>query len=113
MGSCSYSTECKKEVHYTLVHNTTITAVYNIHSGAQHIHDTETFRLPEHQVASTMILVLAGTLTLGVVVRGAKKHYKTEKTLSTLRPRNGRSLGRTAQDFAARLYCKSFYFIHA
>jgi len=36
-GSCSYSTEHKKEVHYTLVHNTTITAVRKIHSGAQHI----------------------------------------------------------------------------
>jgi len=50
MGSCNYSTEHKKEVHYTLVNNTIITAVHNIHSGAQHIHDTETFRLPEHQV---------------------------------------------------------------
>jgi len=60
MGSCSYSTKRKKEIHYTLVHNTTITAVHSIHSGAQHIHDTETFRLPERQVAST---VLAGTLT--------------------------------------------------
>jgi len=59
MGSCSYSTERKKEVHYTLVYNTTITAVHNIHSGAQHIHD----RLLERQVASTMISVLAGTLT--------------------------------------------------
>jgi len=49
----------KKEVHYTLLHNTTITAV---HSGA---HDTETFRLPERQVASTMISVLASTLTSG------------------------------------------------
>jgi len=65
MGSCSYSTERKKEVHYTLVHNTTIKAVHNIHSGVQHIHDKETFRLPEHQVASTMISVLAGTLTSG------------------------------------------------
>jgi len=63
MGSCSYSTERKKEVHYTLVHKITITAVHNIHSGAQHIHDTETLRLPERQVASTMISVLAGTLT--------------------------------------------------
>jgi len=53
MGSCSYSTECKKVVHYALVHNTTITVVHNIHSGAQHIHDTKTFRLPERQVAST------------------------------------------------------------
>jgi len=63
MRSCSYSTERKKEEHYTLVHNTTITAVHNIHSGAQHIHDTETFRLSERQVVSTMISVLAGTLT--------------------------------------------------
>jgi len=30
----------------------------HIHSGAQHIHDAETFRLPERQVASTMISVL-------------------------------------------------------
>jgi len=60
MGSCSYSTEHKKEVHYTLVHNTT---VHNIHSSAQHIHDTEKFRLLERQVASTMISVLAGALT--------------------------------------------------
>jgi len=63
MESCSYSTERKKEVHYALVHNTTITAVHNIHRGAQHIHDTETIRLPKRQVASTMISVLAGTLT--------------------------------------------------
>jgi len=54
--SGSYSTECKKEIHYTLVHTwyTTIiiiTAVHNIHSGAQHIHDTETFVLPEGPVA--------------------------------------------------------------
>jgi len=63
MGSCSYSTEHKKEVHYTLIHKTTITEVHNIHSGAQHIHDTETFRLPGRQVASTMISVLASTLT--------------------------------------------------
>jgi len=63
MGSCSYSTERKKEVHYTLVHNTTITMIHNIHRGAQHIHDTETFRLPERQVASTMVSVLAGTFT--------------------------------------------------
>jgi len=33
---------------------TTITVVHNVHSGAQHIHDIEKFRLPEHQV-STMI----------------------------------------------------------
>jgi len=62
--SGSYSTECKKEVHYTLVHTwyTTITAVHNIQSGAQHIHDTETFGLPE---GSTIIsvLILSSTLT--------------------------------------------------
>jgi len=63
MGSCSYSAECKKEVHYTLIHKTTISVVHNIHSSAQHIHDTEKFRLPERQVAFTMISVLAGTLT--------------------------------------------------
>jgi len=64
MGSCSYTQlNAKKEVHYTLVHNTTITAVHNIHRGAQHIHDTEKFRLPQRQVASTMISTLAGTLT--------------------------------------------------
>jgi len=59
--SGSYSTECKKEVHYTLVYTwyTTNTAVHNIHSGTQHIHDTETFGLPEGQVAPTMISVLA------------------------------------------------------
>jgi len=57
--SGSYSTERKKEVHYTLVHMwyTTITVVHNIQSGVQHIHDTETFGLPEGQVASTMISV--------------------------------------------------------
>jgi len=51
--SGSYSSEHKKEVHYTLVHMwyTTITAVHNIHSSAQNIHDTETFGLPEGQVA--------------------------------------------------------------
>jgi len=85
-----------------MVHNT---AVHNIHSGAQHMHDTETFRQPERQVASTMISVLAGTSisVLEVVVRGAKKHYvKTEQTLSTLQPRNCRGLGRTGQDLTAR-----------
>jgi len=43
-----------------VVHNN-----YSIHSGAQHIHDTETFGLPEGQVASTMIsvLILSTTLT--------------------------------------------------
>jgi len=55
--SGSYSTEHEKEVHYTLVH-TCYTVVHNIHSSAQHIQDTETFRLPERQVASTMISVL-------------------------------------------------------
>jgi len=62
--SGSYSTEHKKEVHYTLVHTwyTTITAVHNIYSGAQHIHDTETFGLPERQVASS-VLILSSTLT--------------------------------------------------
>jgi len=64
-----------------------------LHTGAQHIHDTEIFGLPEGQVASTMIsvLILSNILILGVVVRGAKKHYvnvKTEQTLSTLQPRN-------------------------
>jgi len=56
---------------------TTITAVHK--SGAQHIHDTETFGLPEHQVASTMISVLIlsssrhfNISVLGVVVKGAK-----------------------------------------
>jgi len=62
--SGSYLTE---EVHYTLVHTwyTIITAVHNIHSDAQHIHDTETFGLPEGQVASTIIsiLILSSTLT--------------------------------------------------
>jgi len=88
MGSFSYSTERKKEVHYTLVHNTTITAVHNIHSSVQHI---ETFRLPERQVASTMISVLAGTLTSWCWGGGKKHCVKTEQTLSALRPRNCRS----------------------
>jgi len=44
---------------------TIITVVHNIHSGAQYMHDTETFGLPEGQVASTMIsvLILSSTLT--------------------------------------------------
>jgi len=53
MGSCSYSTDRKKEVrtlHTDTQHNNCIGT--QIHSGAQHIHDTETFRLPERQVAS-------------------------------------------------------------
>jgi len=64
---------------------TKITAVHNIHSGAQHIYDTEPFRLPEHQVASTMISVLIlfsqhfNISVLGVVVRGAKEHYVNVK----------------------------------
>jgi len=86
----------RKYTSYTLVHTwyTTITAVNNIHSGAQHIHYTETFRLPERQVTLTMISVLIlhfNISVLGVVVRGVKKHYvnvKTEQTLSTLQPRN-------------------------
>jgi len=76
--------------------------------------------VPECQVASTMISVLAhfNISVLGVVVRGAKKHYvniKTEQTLSTLWPRNQhhRSLGSTTRDLAL-LPCKLFcYFIHA
>jgi len=44
---------------------TTITAVHNIHSDGQHIHDTEKFGLPEGQVTLTMIsvLILSSTLT--------------------------------------------------
>jgi len=45
----------RKYTGYTLVHN--------IHSGAQHIHDTETFRLPECQVMILVLICLAGTLT--------------------------------------------------
>jgi len=98
---------------------TTITAVHNIRSGAQYIHDTETFRLPEHQFASTVLIFSSrhfNISVLGVVVRGAKKHYvnvKLEKTLSTLQPRNQhcRSLGRTAQDLVL-LTCKSFFLFH-
>jgi len=79
--SGSYSTERIKEVHYsyTLDRYTKITVVHNIHSSTRHIHDTETFGLPEGQVVSTMILVLILSSTsisqcYGVVVRGAKKH---------------------------------------
>jgi len=64
MGSCSYSTECKKEVHYTLIHNTIITAVHNNSTQQQYttaVHMTH--RLPELQVTLTMISVLAVTLT--------------------------------------------------
>jgi len=76
----------RKYTCYTLVHTwyTAIAAVHNIHSGAQHIHDTETFRLRELQVASTMISVLIlysrhfNISVLGVVVRGAKKYYVNE-----------------------------------
>jgi len=61
--SGSYSTEHKTK--YTTHYYTTIREVNNIHSGAQHIHDTETFGLPERQVASTMIsvLILSSTFT--------------------------------------------------
>jgi len=52
--SGSYVIERKRK--YTKHCYTTITVVHNIHSDAQHIHDTETFRLP---VASIMISVLA------------------------------------------------------
>jgi len=52
--SGSYSTERKRK--YTTHWYTT---VHNIHSSAQHIHDTETFGLPVVQVASTMISILA------------------------------------------------------
>jgi len=56
---------------------TTITAV---HSNAQHIHvETETFGLPEHLVASTMIsvLILSSSLNIsvvGVVVSGMQRN---------------------------------------
>jgi len=55
--SGSYSTERKRK--YTTHWYTTITAVHNIDSGAQHIHDTEAFGLPEGKVVSTMISILA------------------------------------------------------
>jgi len=51
-------------VTHWYIRRTTITAVHNNYSGTQHsqwctyMHDTETFRLPECQVASTMISVL-------------------------------------------------------
>jgi len=57
----------RKYTGYTLVHTwyTTITAVHNIHSGTQHKHNTETFRLPERQVHDFSInfVSLASTLT--------------------------------------------------
>jgi len=51
-------TQLNAKWKYTSVHTwyTTITAVHNIHSGAQHIHDTETFRLSERQVAALILL---------------------------------------------------------
>jgi len=70
--SGSYSTERKRKY-------ATITAVHNIHSSAQHIHDTETFGLPDGQVTSTMISVLIlssrhfNISVLGVVVRGGEE----------------------------------------
>jgi len=54
----SYSTERKKEIHRL---HTGTRVVHNNYSGTQHsqnIHGTETFGLPKHQVASTMISVL-------------------------------------------------------
>jgi len=52
------ATQLNTKRKYTTHWYTTITAVHNIHSSAQHIHDTETFGLPEGQVASVMISVL-------------------------------------------------------
>jgi len=89
--SGNYSTECKKEVH--LLHTGTH-VVHNNYSGTQHMHDTETFRLPERQVASTMISVLIlysrhfNISVLRVVVRGHYVNVKTEQTFDTLQPRN-------------------------
>jgi len=59
------ATQMNTKRKYTTHWYTTITVVNNIHSGAQYIHDTETFELPEGQVASTMIsvLILSSTLT--------------------------------------------------
>jgi len=58
------ATQLNAKRKYTTYWNTTIAVVHNIHSGAQHIHDTETFGLPEDQVASTMIsALLSSTLT--------------------------------------------------
>jgi len=58
------ATQLNAKRKYTTHWYTTITAVHNIHSHAQHIHDTETFGLPEDQVASTMISVLILSSTL-------------------------------------------------
>jgi len=58
---------------YTKHWYTTITAVHNIHSGAQHMH---TFGLPEGQVASTTISVL---ICLHISARGSGKGH--EETL--------------------------------
>jgi len=58
------ATQLNAKRKYT-THWYTITAVHNIHSGAQHIHDTETLGLPEGQLVSTMIsvLILSNTST--------------------------------------------------
>jgi len=52
--SGSYSTE--RSTLYTGTH--VVHKNHNIHSGAQHIHDTETIGLLEGHVASTIISVL-------------------------------------------------------
>jgi len=66
------ATQLNVKRKYT-THWYTITAVHNIHSGAQHIHDTEIFGLPEVQVASTMISVLILSSILTFNARGGGK----------------------------------------
>jgi len=55
--SGSYSSERKKRSTLATHWYTTFTAVHNIHSSAEHIDDTEMFRLPERQIASAVIFV--------------------------------------------------------
>jgi len=59
------ATQLNVKRKYTTHWYTKITAVHNIHSSTQHMHDIETFGLPEGQVTSTMIsvLILSSTLT--------------------------------------------------
>jgi len=68
--SGNYSTERKKEAHYTLVHNN-----YSSTQYSQHVHDTETFRTSSCFNHDFSISQLFNISVLGMVVKGAKKHY--------------------------------------
>jgi len=82
-----------KEVHQLHMWYKTITAVHSIHSAHSYMtqkhlgYRSVKLLQPCFQYLFCLADTSTGISVLGVVVRGAKKHYvnvKTEKTLSTL-----------------------------